>query len=153
MDIIPHEDFSHTVIIGETEILFRELMGKDIYYIELWREDDKDQEFLQSSDFLHSMIERLSVDPYRITQEDLLDFLAPDYRKLLEWFCENRLQDRLLSLNNWLTLCFHLSKQRWTSDLEWFENQPLIKIIQMSDIQAKFHEQVNKSMKESSKKK
>lgn len=153
MEVISHEDFSHTIILDEITISFRELTGKDIYFIELWREDDKDTSFLQSTHFLNEMVERLSIEPNPITIDELTDLIHYDYHAILKWFCENRLQDRLMSLNDWFTLCFHLSKQRWTSDLDWFEQQPIIKVIQMSEIQSKFHEQVNRSMKESSKKK
>lgn len=154
MEIIPHEDFSHTVILDSgVEILFRELIGSDIYFIELFRETDDDHSFLASSEFLHEMMIRLSCEPNKIDFDTLTDLIYHEYHDLMKWFCENRLVERIMGLNDWLTLCFHLSKQRWTSDLDWFESQPIIKIIQMSSIQTDFHEKVNAEMKKGAKKK
>lgn len=152
LEVIPHEDFSHTLIINDDrEVVIRELTGKDIYYIELWRDESEGDGFLSDPEFLNLMIERLSVEPYGITADELTDYLHKTYNSIIEWFWENRLTDRLMSLNDWLTLCFHLSKQRWTSDLEYFESQPIIKVIQMSNIQTDFHEKVNKKISKGTK--
>lgn len=153
MEVIPHEDFSHTVIINGVEILFRELTGKDIYFIELWREEGDNNSFLSNPSFLNQMVERLSVEPWSITEDELTNLVYYNYNDLIEWFCDNRLRGRIMTLNDWLTLCFHLSKQRWTSDMDWFERQPIIKIIQMSDIQTDFHTKVNENLEKSKRKK
>lgn len=147
MIVEPQEDFSHLVYVNdEVVILFRELRGEDIYYIELFRDSEDDEEILSSPEFLNSMVERLSVEPYKIDIDRLTDLRLPEYSELLRWFCENRLAERVMTLNTWLTLCFHLGKQRWTSDLDWYEKQPIIKILQMSNIQADYHEKVNKEL-------
>lgn len=145
LKVTPYEDFSHLVEYQGVRILYRELTGKDLYLLALW-EDIKGEEYLRDPEVQTILMSMLSCEPYKITEDELLDLPVEVFYKYLQWFIENRLVDRVMGLNEWLTLCFHLMKQRWQSDLEWLERLPIVKVLQMSDIQSSFHESVNKEI-------
>jgi hypothetical protein len=71
----------------------------------------------------------------------------------LEWVSENLLNKTLLTVEGWLEVAYHLSKQRWDSSIEWLETQPMSKINLMIDIVKKHAEEQEKEMKKSAKRK
>jgi hypothetical protein len=93
------------------------------------------------------LIERL------LLNEEVLDELpGRDFRKVLIWVVENLLNEKLLTVENWMELCFHLCKQRWDSSMDWLETQPMSKIFLMVDILQKHVERENSEAKKSARK-
>lgn len=69
------------------------------------------------------------------------------FRKFVNWCIENLLTDSVLTVENWLEVSFHLSKQRWGPSIDWLEEQPMSKIRAMIDITERYVEAQNESMK------
>lgn len=65
----------------------------------------------------------------------------------------NLLDSKVLTVENWLELAFHLCKQRWDSSIDWLETQPMSKVFLMLDILKKHNEQQEDAMKKASRKK
>ena len=85
--------------------------------------------------------------------EELLDRIpANSVAPLLWWINKNLLEERLMSLENWLTTAFHLQKQRWDESISWLETQPMSKILLMMNIQSKFNQEQEREMKKGRKK-
>jgi hypothetical protein len=115
---------------------FRELTPKDLYFAQVLRQ--KEESHLQ-------LIERL------LLNSEVLDELpGRDFRKVLVWVVDNLLNEKLLTVENWMELCFHLCKQRWDSSMDWLETQPMSKIFLMVDILQKHVEKENSEAKKSS---
>ena len=85
--------------------------------------------------------------------EGVLDRIpANSVAPLLWWINKNLLEERLMSLENWLTTAFHLQKQRWDESISWLETQPMSKILLMMNIQSKFNQEQEREMKKGRKK-
>ena len=74
-------------------------------------------------------------------------------RKLFEWATTELLQEKVLTVENWLEVSFHLCKQRWDSSVDWLETQPMSKIFAMLDIVKSHVESQNDEIRKSSKRK
>lgn len=117
----------------------REVTPKDLYYVQILRQSDKSFVLL---------LERL------VLNSEALDAItASQFRQLTQWASENLLEDRLLSVENWLEISFHLCKQRWDSSIDWLETQPMSKIFTMIEIVKKHGEEQEREMKKASRKK
>ena len=66
---------------------------------------------------------------------------------LVWWAAKNLIEERVMSLENWLTTAFHLQKQRWDESISWLETQPMSKVILMMNIQGKFNQEQEREMK------
>jgi hypothetical protein len=75
---------------------------------------------------------------------------AVAFRAALKWVSENVLDQKLLTVENWMEISFHLCKQRWDSSMDWLEAQPMSKILLMIDILQKHVERENSEIKKSS---
>ena len=75
--------------------------------------------------------------------------LAP----LFHWMGKELLEERVMKVDAWLEMAFHLCKQRWDDSIDWLETQPMSKILLMARLQGKFNEQQNREMKKSARKK
>jgi hypothetical protein len=71
-------------------------------------------------------------------------------RPISDWLGPTLLEDKLMKVDQWLELAFHLCKQRWDTSVEWLERQPVSKVLLMADILSKFVEKQNEEMKRSS---
>lgn len=80
-------------------------------------------------------------------KEPVNELSASKFRFLVNWSIENIFEDNIYSVENWLEIAFHLSKQRWGPSVDWLENQPMSKIKAMLDITEKFVEAQNEAMK------
>jgi hypothetical protein len=74
-------------------------------------------------------------------------------RKIFEWATTELLQEKVLTVENWLEVSFHLCKQRWDSSVDWLEAQPMSKIFAMLDIVKSHVESQNDEIKKSSRRK
>lgn len=74
-------------------------------------------------------------------------------KPLSEWLGPNVLNDRVMTVEQWLEMAFHLCKQRWDSSVEWLEQQPVSKILLMAKLQSDFATKQNEEMKRAARKK
>lgn len=93
------------------------------------------------------LISRLILNP------DVLDQLSlPKTEKIFTWIGEEIINEKVLTVENWMEVSFHLCKQRWDSTVDWLENQPMSKILTMINIVEDFAEKQEQEIKKSSKK-
>jgi hypothetical protein len=127
------------VSLGDKDpIHFRELRPRDYYYAQVLREKKESQ---------ISLISRLILNP-----EALDNYSIFQARKIFIWAAENLMEEKIMTVENWLTVSFHLCKQRWDSSVDWLETQPVSKILTMIRIVDKFVEAQNDAIKKSSRK-
>lgn len=119
---------------------FRELTPKDFYFAQILRANENPN--------FTPLILRL------LLNEEVLDS-TPSFalRKALEWVSDNILKEKLMTVENWMEISFHLCKQRWDQSMDWLELQPVSKIFLMIDILQKHVEKENSEIKKSSRRK
>jgi len=57
------------------------------------------------------------------------------------------LNEKILQVENWMEISYHLCKQRWDSSIDWLETQPMSKILMMINIIEKHAEEQEAQMK------
>jgi hypothetical protein len=117
-------------------IHLRELCPKDFYFAQILR--DKDASVI-------CLLDRMLLDG-----SSLDDFNVSQAKKFLEWVSTDMLQEKVMTVENWLEVAFHLCKQRWDSSIDWLETQPISKILTMISIVGKFADQQEAQMKKAS---
>jgi hypothetical protein len=70
---------------------------------------------------------------------------------MVAWAEKSLFEEKIFSVENWLETAFHLCKQRWDSSIDWMEQQPISKILAMTQILKKFAEEQSDEMKKSRK--
>jgi len=85
--------------------------------------------------------------------EDLSEFSVGQTEKVFSWISEEILKEKVLTVENWLEVSFHLCKQRWDSSVDWLESQPMSKILAMINIVEEFAERQEEEMKKSARRK
>jgi len=83
-------------------------------------------------------------------QDDLECFTLPQTEKVFKWIGEEIINEKVLTVENWLEVSFHLCKQRWDSTVDWLEKQPMSKILAMINIVEDFAEKQEQAIKKSS---
>jgi len=124
---------------GAPPLHFREIRPKDFYYAQILRSD---------SSTYFPLIVRLVLNP-----EVLDEYTVNQTKKLFEWATTNLLQEKVLTVENWLEVAFNLCKQRWDSSVDWLELQPMSKVLAMLDVVNKYVEAQNDEIKKSSRRK
>jgi hypothetical protein len=71
---------------------------------------------------------------------------------LVKWMTKELIEERIMKVDKWLEMAFHLCKQRWDESIEWIEQQPMSKVLLMMRIQSQFNEKQEREMKKSSRK-
>jgi len=71
-------------------------------------------------------------------------------RTILSWVSDELINEKIMSIENWLEISFHLCKQRWDSSVDWLEQQPMSKITAMIDVVENFAQKQEDEMKKSS---
>lgn len=90
------------------------------------------------------LVERLILNP------DCLDEMPSRVMaSFLAWIAENILNEKVLTVENWLDISFHLCKQRWDQSMDWLEQQPMSKVFTMIEIVKKHAADQEKEMKKS----
>jgi hypothetical protein len=121
---------------GRGAVHVRELCPKDFYFAQILR--NKEQGMLP-------LISRLILNP------EVLDlFTLPQTEKIFKWVGEEIINEKVLTVENWLEVSFHLCKQRWDNTVDWLENQPMSKILTMISIVEDFAEKQEQEVKKSS---
>lgn len=117
----------------------REITPKDLYYAQILRQEEKS--FLL-------LVERMILNP-----ENLEELNPSEFDAMVQWVMDNLLEEKVLGVENWLELAFHLCKQRWDSSIDWLETQPMSKVMLMVDILKKYNEQQEDAAKKAARKK
>ena len=125
------------VYLGDCPPLhLRELVPRDFYYAQVLRSSDRSS---------INLIERLVLNP------EALDLLpARFFSAFIKWSLDNLIEDKVLTVENWLEVAFHLCKQRWDQSVDWLEQQPASKIFAMIEILKKHAEDQEKQAKKAS---
>lgn len=72
---------------------------------------------------------------------------------LFKWVLEEQIKEKVMTVEKWLELGFHLCKQRWDNSMEWLEDQPISKIMCMLQILNDFNIKQNEEIKNAGKRK
>ena len=130
---------------GEIVLVIRELKPKDFYFFNLINNDYPD---ITQNHFVLLILSRLA----GLTDRDLNHVPAKYVKPLTAWLGANILDEKVMKVEQWLEMAFHLCKQRWDNSIEWLEEQPVSKILLMAGIMSKFAQKQNDEMKKASRK-
>lgn len=67
----------------------------------------------------------------------------PKAEKLFSWISQELVDEKILTVENWMEISFHLCKQRWDSSMDWLEVQPMSKVLTMISIVEDFAKKQN----------
>ena len=132
---------------GRVTVLLREVCPRDFYWFSLVENDYPD---LEPGLFNILLLLILTDADEENNELDLIPVrcLAP----LSSWVMKELVSERIMKVEQWLEMSFHLCKQRWDDTTEWLESQPMSKILLMSRVVSKFVAEQNREMKKGSKK-
>jgi hypothetical protein len=130
------------VLGGRLSLTFRELNPKDFYFFSLINNDYPD---ISQGLLLLMLMQRLG----NLSEDDLSRLPAKYVKPLSDWIGPTLLEDRVMKIDQWLEMAFHLCKQRWDASIEWLETQPVSKILLMADILSRYVDKQNEEMKRS----
>ena len=132
---------------GRVTVLLREVCPRDFYWFSLVENDYPDLEPGLFNILLLLMLTDADEDNHEL---DLIpvECLAP----LSSWMMKELVSERIMKVEQWMEMSFHLCKQRWDDTTEWLESQPMSKILLMSRVVSKFVAEQNREMKKGSKK-
>ena len=126
-------------------ITLREVCPKDFYWFAIVEND--------FADFSQKGVSLLLIALLSDEDESILDQIpASSLDPLLEWMGKELIEERLMKLDKWLEMAFHLCKQRWDDSIDYLERQPMSKILLMMRIQSTFNEKQEREMKKSARK-
>jgi len=126
-------------------LTFRELTPRDYYFFNLIENDHPD---ISQTHLVLLLVMRLA----GLDEDGLSLIPAGRVTALSEWMGTELLQEKVMKVEQWLEMAFHLCKQRWDSSIEWLESQPVSKILLMAHIQSQFVEKQNENVKKASRK-
>jgi hypothetical protein len=138
--VTQNKDFSYTLCSSEGCLSFREVCPKDFYFFA----------------FLEEEVTNEVEKTFRV-----MELLAHDFNRVLTlrqdrfWVLVQKVFDycvkgKVMTPNQWLETAFHLCKQRWDESIEWMETLPMSKVNTMIEIQFKFAEEMQKDVKDRS---
>lgn len=87
-----------------------------------------------------------------MTESDLDSIPSKYIKPLSEWLGPTILTEKVMKVEQWLEMAFHLCKQRWDTSIEWLEQQPVSKILLMAKIQSDFATKQNEEIKRAGRK-
>jgi len=133
------EDFTYYISFTDVpRFHFREVTPKDFYFAQIIRATERT---------MFELAERLLLNPEVLDQVS-----ASKTRVVLNWVGETLLTEKILTVENWLELAYHLCKQRWDSSVDWLEGQPMSKIQAMIQVVDRYVSNQEKAMKKSGRK-
>jgi hypothetical protein len=125
---------------GRLALTFRELTPRDYYFFNLVENDYKD--ITQTHLSLLILMRLGDLD------ETDLDLVPAKYVKpITDWIGPELLQEKIMKVEQWLEMAFHLCKQRWDQSIDWLERQPVSKILLMAHLQSQFVDKQNEESK------
>ena len=126
-------------------ITMREVCPRDFYWFSLIENDFKD--------FSPKGVTLLLIALLSDEDESVLDQIpASSINPLISWMSKELIEERIMKLDKWLEMAFHLCKQRWDDSIDYLERQPMSKILLMMRIQGNFNEKQEREMKKSARK-
>tara|TARA_R110002012_G_scaffold106804_1_gene248083 strand:- start:302 stop:709 length:408 start_codon:yes stop_codon:yes gene_type:complete len=126
-------------------LILREVCPRDFYFFALLQNDYPD--LTPTHQALLMVV--LLLDE----EEDALDNIPGSaIAPLMPWAMKELIEERIMTIEQWLEMAFHLCKQRWDNSIEWLETQPMSKILLMARVQNKFNEEQSREMKKSARK-
>lgn len=134
------------VLEGRLALTFRELTPKDFYFFNLLNNDYPD---ITQTHLVLLLLMRLT----GLGERDLELIPARLIKHLSDWMGPELLHEKVMTVEQWLELSFHLCKQRWDQSIEWLEDRPVSMILLMSHIQSKHVEKQNNEMERASRRK
>ena len=130
---------------GRVVITFREVIPYDFYWFQLVDNDYPD---------MAPTLKMLLTMAQLFGSEEPLDRIPVScLPPLTHWMGEELLSEKIMSVRGWLETAFHLQKQRWDDSIDWLEQQPMSKILLMTQVQAAFCEEQEREMKKGQRKK
>jgi hypothetical protein len=72
---------------------------------------------------------------------------------LMWWMSKNLLDEKVMKLDQWYEMAFHLCKQRFDASMDWMETQPISKILLMTQVLTKHAKEQEREMRKASRKK
>ena len=131
---------------GETTYLFRDIIPKDFYWFQLCENDFPD--LGTSLQFLLILCLLLDGD------ESILQQVKKRHVGPLSWWIGNEiLNEKVMKLDDWYKMSFHLCKQRFDSTMEWLEEQPMPKVMLMLNTLTAFNKEQEREMRKARRKK
>ena len=86
--------------------------------------------------------------------ETILESIPKRHVAPLSWWIGNEiLSEKVMKLDDWFKISFHLCKQRFDSTMEWLENQPVPKIMLMTNTLTAFNKEQEREMRKARRKK
>jgi hypothetical protein len=127
-------------------LVLREITPRDFYFFSLVENDFPEA----SGAAFHLLMAVRLLDE----EEDVLFHIPANMIACLIWWMgKNLIEEKLMRLDDWYNLAFHLQKQRWGDALDWLEIQPMSKILLMLDTQAKFNKEQEMEQKKNARRK
>ena len=88
------------------------------------------------------------------SDETILDQIPKRHIALLNWWiAKELLTEKVMKLDQWYEMAFHMCKQRFDSTMEWMENQPMSKLLLMTNTVTKFAKEQEREMRKARRKK
>ena len=147
MKALSRADFHFDVVVdGTHRYLLRDVIPKDFYWFALIENDFPDI----TSTLQYLLILCMLLDD----DETILDQIPKRHiAPLVWWIGENILNEKVMKLDQWYQMAFHLCKQRFDSTMEWMENQPVPKLLLMTQTLTKYAKEQEREMRKARRKK
>ena len=122
------------------------MIPKDFYWFQLCENDFPD--LGTTLQFLLILAMLLDDD------ETILESIPKRHVAPLSWWIGKEiLSEKVMKLDDWFKISFHLCKQRFDSTMEWLENQPVPKIMLMTNTLTAFNKEQEREMRKARRKK
>lgn len=149
MRAVARADFKYEVTVdGEMTFLFREICPRDFYWFSLVENDYPDIAAPLFMVLVMALLLDIEEDDERLTSVPKR-MIGP----IFWWISKELMNEKLMKLDQWFKLSFHLCKQRWDSSVDWFEDQPMSKILLMTKVMTDYADEQNREMKKASRRK
>jgi hypothetical protein len=125
----------------------REVCPRDFYWFSLVENDYPDLDPGLFNLLLLLMLTDADEQDHELDQIPV-GCIAP----LSSWVMKELVSERVMKVEQWLEMSFHLCKQRWDDTTEWLESQPMSKILLMGRVVSKYVAEQNREMKKGSRK-
>ena len=126
-------------------MILRELCPKDFYWFATVEND-----FPDLSPSVSGLLTLLLLLDGR--EEDLELIPKRIVSALSWWIGPNLLNEKLMKLDQWYEVAFHLCKQRFDMTMDWMEDQPVPKILLMIQILTKHAKEQEREMRKARRK-
>ena len=127
--------------------MLREVCPRDFYWFSLVENDYPDLDPGLFNLLLLLMLTDADEQDHELDQIPV-GCIAP----LSSWVMKELVSERVMKVEQWLEMSFHLCKQRWDDTTEWLESQPMSKILLMGRVVSKYVAEQNREMKKGSRK-